>query len=741
MSTCANAFIAISLSLLSASDTRVPTSTSELIAELSRVLTSPALEREKIVAAETIETLGPDARSAVPALIAAMGDPSLSVRISVCSALAAIGPEARPAVPALATALADKAGIAPSRLTYNYEVGPSLRGSSATALASVGRDAAAATPALIDAMRVDDSPTRHQQYVDALSAIGPEAIRPLIKALRDPGIHLRIGAVRSLAGMGEELAEMLPELVLELANDAEYQSSYALGVRTIADDVAGILSDLGQRSIPVLRTTVRDPKLPLEVRARAAVILSRLQAEDAVLALPSLIEALTDSRLRGIAAEALGELGGRARNAIGPLEALANGQGRFRFRASASLARIDHANRAVGEALNQLQAAIMHDTPRERALAVGELGMFGERSIPLLVLAVRDTDPLVKAAAALRLGRIGPPARAAIPVLLANLRPADPYDPLPGNVVRALGQIGLKRSDAAETMPVLLAMLENDFGGDVATLIGQVGSDFVRPLGDLLADEHKNRIVRSFAARALGRIGAEAKPTVPALIALLDDSNALAEQRPEIIQAMGRIGPNARAAVPALIPLLKSDFEVTAIALVGIGPPAVDGLAAAVRSTDRELKVAAVRVLAKLGRIGAPATSLMIEVAMEGDRDLRVNAIVCLGALGHDAILAGPSLVRCMVDPSQRIRAAACAALGKLGPLSTLSVTALGKALHDDALAVRLQAAVALGQSAPPGAPALALLETAAKVEAYETVRAAIKNARKAIQRRVKRET
>jgi HEAT repeat protein len=729
--------LVISLCVAYSVGAQAPTSTSDQITELSRALTSPGPEGEKVAAAEAIATLGPDARSAVPALVAAISDPSMQVRISVCDALAAIGPEARSAVPALARALADRAEIVPARVTYLHQVGPSVRGSSASALASIGRDAAAATTALIDTLRSDDSLMRRRQYVEALSAIGPEAIPPLVRALRDPETRLRIGAAESLARMGDDLVGALPALVLELANNAEYQRPDTL--RIIADDICDILTNLAERAIPELRKTLGDSKLPLEVRTRAAAILSRLRPEDAELAVPALTEALKDSRLREIAAEALGDLGTRARSAARALEAVATGFDSFQYVACASLAKIDPGNRAVREAFGRLEAALTHGTPRERFFAARDLGLFGARGVPLLLLAVRDTDPFVKGPAVYQLGKIGPAARAALPDLIDNMIfSADRFDPLQGEVARAIAKIGLNRSDAAATILVFLELIEKDFSGDIAILIGQIGDDLVPILSERVADEHKNTVVRGFIARALGRIGAGAAPAVPPLISFLDDTNTDALTRSTIIGAIGRIGPNARAAVPSLVRFLTSDFEVTATALAGIGPPAVDGLAGAARSTDRDLQVAAIRALGQLGRVAAPATSLMVEIAMKGDRSVRVHAIEALGAVGHDAILAEPSLVRCLVDPSQRIRAAACEALGTLAPLSTESVTALAKALRDDALAVRLQAAVALGQSAPSSDRIHSLLETAARAEAYETVRAAITRAQRSIQDRAK---
>ena len=255
--------------------------------------------------------MGPDARSAIDAIVAAPSDTRVEVKISACEALAGIGPEARSAVPQLAKALADEAEIIPTAPTYLHDVGPSVRGSAAAAIGSMGPDAAFATSALIDALRSDNSLARRQIYTRALSAIGPAAIRPLLRAVRDPQVRLRVGAVEALARMGDEIATALPELVMELGNEAEYNGAETL--RTIADDVSDILLELGDSAIPELRKAATD----FEVGTGGAHMRGRdpfeTSTQEAGTALPPLIDALKDVRLQKIASGALAKLGSRAR--------------------------------------------------------------------------------------------------------------------------------------------------------------------------------------------------------------------------------------------------------------------------------------------------------------------------------------------------------------------------------------------------------------------------------------------
>jgi HEAT repeat protein len=85
--------------------------------------------------------MGPKALVAVPALIAALGDSAAYVRAPVADALGSIGPSAKSAVPALT-----------ARLKVADEQTYVLR-SMAAALGNIGPDAAGALPVLEEALK------------------------------------------------------------------------------------------------------------------------------------------------------------------------------------------------------------------------------------------------------------------------------------------------------------------------------------------------------------------------------------------------------------------------------------------------------------------------------------------------------------------------------------------------------------------------------------------------------------
>jgi HEAT repeat protein len=118
-------------------------------------------------------------------------------------------------------------------------------------------------------------------------------------------------------------------------------------------------------------------------------------------------------------------------------------------------------------------------------LAAWALGKIGPAAVAALVSALDHTDKYVPREAAWALGQIGPEARAAIPKLVAILKfPSgeSSFDQIKGNPA----------------------------GQDTEVMFGHPGPDTT---------------LRACAARALGKIGLEARSAIPALIAALADPN------------------------------------------------------------------------------------------------------------------------------------------------------------------------------------------------------------------------
>jgi len=91
--------------------------------------------------------------------------------------------------------------------------------------------------------------------------------------------------------------------------------------------------------------------------------------------------------------------------------------------------------------------------------------------------------------------------------------------------------------------------------GAAAFALGKIGPEAktsVPALAELLGDEGQE--IRAIAAKALAGIGAEAKAATPRLIKALSDE--CQPVRLEACVALAEIGPDAKAAVPAITGLL-----------------------------------------------------------------------------------------------------------------------------------------------------------------------------------------
>ena len=188
---------------------------------------------------------------------------------------------------------------------------------------------------------------------------------------------------------------------------------------------------------------------------------------------------------------------------------------------------------------------------------------------------------------------------------------------------------------------------------------------------------------RGEAAFALGDVGP--LRVAPALVDVLDDPDR--DVRAAAARSLGRLG-----AVEAIEPLVRASAggllprDVADVALLDIGPPAIERLAVLTRHADSEVRTSAVHLI---GIIGA-ATDI------------------------------GP-VADHLVDPAASVRAASASALGRLGAGEARDalIVALGDRVPD----VRTAAARALGQLG--GQHATEALIPIARADSFEPARAA----------------
>jgi hypothetical protein len=161
------------------------------------------------------------------------------------------------------------------------------------------------------------------------------------------------------------------------------------------------------------------------------------------------------------------------------------------------------------------------------------------------------------------------------------------------------------------------------------------------------------------AASALGKIGPDAKESVPALIELLQD-NASLDAHSDVVWALAAIGPDAKDAVPALIAALNARSGLVrrgaAFALGEIGPAAkaaVPALSESVKNQKNPETHDAIQAIGKIGPDAKEAVPILIEALKIRQATVvwvRTAAAEALGNIGPAANVAIPALTGIVTD-------------------------------------------------------------------------------------------
>jgi len=267
------------------------------------------------------------------------------------------------------------------------------------------------------------------------------------------------------------------------------------------------------------------------------------------------------------------------------------------------------------------------------AYALGKMGYHADgemsaRAVRALVSAAKSRVPAVRCAVFQAFRTLGRKVPAAVPILLSAMGDPDTQ-------VRAVATLCLSPV-AEPTEPVLAALagaLEDwePRGRRYAAMgLAGFGADAAPATGALIAclEAHEDRLTRREAARALGEIGPAAKAARPVLEKILAAGAdapvevayalcRLSDPPPEValkrlidaraLWLLGRLGAAARPAVPAVVrlltngpPGLRGDAAYT---LGAIGPAAKEGLPAlekAAKEGDEELRSVAEEAILKI---------------------------------------------------------------------------------------------------------------------------------------------
>lgn len=478
-----------------------------MIAAAWALLDGPGVRREL---AEVLARIGPDARAALPALIAACDDPDVDVALPALGAVSAIDPADRSIDERAAKLLARAKERWQRWQLLRFLAGRGAKAAAAApevekllADADVGSDAAetllaiapsaASKEELAKAFARDLAGDSSYLAADRLVKLGEPGIAALRAAAADKRPQVRRAALGALGGAPPDKATVaLLEKVLAADADEE--------LRAIA---AGALGRLGEGHGAAALVKALKSDTSTRVRGAAAYALGT-HGDRGVDALVAALDD-ADEGVRAPALTALGAIGAPAVRAIPAL--LAPRHRPYDFQRAEAIGRMGAA------AVPPLRSALKD--PKLTRIAVDALVKCGPAAAPAVLDFARllsSPDRDLRLSAALGLMVIRDKALPALPDLISAL--TDPDDQVRSRAVAAIRGIG---PAAREALPDLRTLMSDDFRGEeVLEAMIAVAPDAVE--ADLLkAAKSSDDGVRSAALDGLARLG----PSRPAVVKLL----------------------------------------------------------------------------------------------------------------------------------------------------------------------------------------------------------------------------
>ena len=219
--------------------------------------------------------------------------------------------------------------------------------------------------------------------------------------------------------------------------------------------------------------------------------------------------------------------------------------------------------------------------------------------------------------------------------------------------------------------------------GEIAAWsLAAIGAESVAPLMELLDDP--NARLKSRAAEALGMMGGDAEPAVPALIKMLHYPDM--DVRMRAADALGWIGRQPEIAVPALTQALTDPEEgvdyYAALSLGSFGEraaSAIPALLADFASRDYRNKDSAALALSKISpdtvaKEVIPVLIHDVEVSQNGSGNM---SLITLSQMKDQPQLVIPALIEATDDSNQMLRNNAILLLGGFGPAAKAAVPKL----------------------------------------------------------------
>lgn len=341
-----------------------------------------------------IQTFGVIGEDALPELTALVDDPLRNLDTSGL-ALNAIGNIDMPAgrkIPLLERYLSD-----PSETVQNG------------AIAAIAKSGPAAKDVLPKLLRFLESPSVSSRCVAASAIAGivdkssARVVPQLIKALADKDIEVRVSIVRALGNIGAVSDDIVPALILLIADEQEGAPSAIEPHSNTLNDVWSVVPALSER-----RNNTNRP-----VKSAVIAALGRI-GSPAIKAIPNLVAALNeDDALATQAIEAIVNIGPSSPSELsGLVDGLLSSVHRMRASCVEVLRRL-------GPKVSVAMGKELGSSSGERKIvileALGYMGPGAKDSLPALISCLQDKSIAVRQKALAALGYMGPEAASAIP--------------------------------------------------------------------------------------------------------------------------------------------------------------------------------------------------------------------------------------------------------------------------------------------------------------------------------------
>ncbi|MCC7475374.1 MAG: HEAT repeat domain-containing protein [Pirellulales bacterium] len=545
-----------------------------------------------------------------------------------------------------------------------------------------------------------------------------------------------------------------PAELIKLATSGPAEERY-----TAIDDLGELHAD-AVLVVPELSKLLSDTDV--QVRWRSARSLGEYgeQAKSSGAAILKLLKD-KDPIVQYHAVVALGKLGDRSEPIVGALvDAATNADARVARAAVAAIRRLKPGPKRVAEVLSKAirskdQAVTLH--------ALEVIVEHGTEAVPFLKEALTHPETAYLACAAIE--QIGPDAAGTVPELTAILGKTK-HSHMLIQTLLALASIGPAAESAApqisellehssdETVPVAAAYALGSIGGqaslDPLKAAARKSDPFLQMIatwalakaqpGDAVARQRAieklvqglrsdREEIRTAAAKCLQSLAAPPEVIAPHFVALMNDSNP--DVQANAVEAIASLGESV---VPRVnLGLKMPRLRLAAVRVIAkLGPKAsgsVKPLMEAAQGADAKLLTEIQLALGAIGPAAAPATELLVKSLSSKDAGERESALFALRKIGRPAQAAvKPLLEKMAADDSFDANAAAWA-LARIASedkaVMEAVVVKLTKCLSNREEQTRLESISALADLGAAAKSARTALQQVADKDSSPIVRAA----------------